>query len=364
MGIVLTGLDKTEFGETFHVGAAIVLAPGLAHFNYPATPRVEGLNAEAKWSDEKNRLLELSAAQIAFLEDITTYTDGQRSSIISALSQLQRNYPGQIIDTSGGTVEINKKKCTNEIIYPAFQVNGGRPIGWISAAFLSGLEQETKDNIAVYLNRHVNEEVKPFTRPSPKGLIRIRNKNDDSAWRNTNADIVNMMITAFTQNGITNLIFAGDHMGYVDEIIVDERLQKKLGITAYSIIGFDSDPAFQEIANGKLFAAQLQLLSLLYLSHATLCSVGMMSGALDGPGLMGYPTIFFQEDGKDNRMGLLSGLISSWFIKVPFNVVSKKGNEVIHFTSQQTDLLLQQIATLKPAWLAGQEPYWWGGGKW
>lgn len=248
-------LEPNFFGETFHVGASLVLS---------------GEYSVALMGDAP-----LTAQQRAFLESFA----------------LGRVFTGEM---GGKTVAL--KKSTTEVLAPRFREDAAGTALEIRESFLAELPDDVS-RIHEWLDTVFGIQ-SPEARRRPRAVIRIRQTAGESATRNSTRDLLKQIRTVLNEVGINEFILVGDPPMGQEKGLAPSRI--------YDLTNFHQSDTFLDVFAGQSFKGQLYVLDLLYRRYNARITLGMMSGALDGPALMGVPTIFFQDESGGTRMKTLA----------------------------------------------------------
>lgn len=303
-------LSSTEFGETFHIAAAMILTNSLPQsatcydwkIMYEDFPQTPGNPPPA------------SLAQDTYLKAIAntpTYND----------------FTGV-----NGNPTITRNNCTEDIIAPAFSKDTGVVNKTVNCFISESIIDWDTTNGTMFtrIDYFIRTTYPALVEHSPRAIIRIR------ATPGQNRNMSDKLITQIVNSLVTNttikeIIFVGDQL---------QLPQAPTNVTFHDLRGFLTDPTFINIRfNGKTssqrgedysFAAQLMFFMVLENHFDLKMQIGMMSGALDGPAFIGIPTIFFEEQtgmalASNSRMGKAATSIP-WMEQVAFGPNSYDSN--------------------------------------
>jgi len=230
-------INASEFGETYHVGASMVICEEVEAFLV---------------GSEQNRVLK---QQKHFLSVV-----GKRG--VKVLSDEE-------YDKRKRKREFDHLRNTTKIIAAGFQSHSQK----IKAAFLKGVKPEDKEKVKCYLGR------KGLLSGDHKVLIWIRQRKCYEEHRN---------ITLHAVSQLKELAKKMERFPVCVGHNID-GLQKEES----DLVEFWRDCPFD---NEKGIFLQLYMYQLLNEKPKSLVSVGMMSGAMDGPAFIGVPTIWFAKE--------------------------------------------------------------------
>jgi hypothetical protein len=262
-------ISGSEFGETYHVAGAMLMTPLLAEGN-----------------GYYNHLV--SAADGA-----TPITNAQKTFFNYI------NYSTLVGTKISAGAEVSKADCTEKFIAPAFTNDAGtakkRAQKGFFSAFAGGTDLlDKRRELTEFLNGTYNLPIPP-AQINPKAIIWIRNIGGQR--RNMTKKVLEQVIATLSANAtpINEIIFVGD-----TDVVLPTPGQNQ---TFYDLIGFFSNAAFTPISGrgGAIdadfsFATQLLMFWLLQQEFNLKVIIGMKSGAMDGPAMIGIPTFFFDED--------------------------------------------------------------------
>ena len=210
--------------------------------------------------------------------------------------------------------EASKADCTEKFIAPAFKHNPTEAALRLSDGFFSAFSiHENLEVKKLELENFLKEKygLKPTSEPvHSKAVIWIRNVAKQN--RNMTTKLIEQVIAKLSKAAeINEFIFVGDK----DVALPAPGKKQKF----YKLIDFFNQDGFKAISGGGrkvdsdfTFATQLLMFEVLRQTFALKVIVGMRSGAMDGPAMVGIPTIFFDEDtgaGLPTRMSCLAAAI-------------------------------------------------------
>jgi len=265
-------LDKNEFGETYHVAAALIVSTLKGNI---ASLKINlGLA-----SPEQRKFIELIAANILAEEALVTPI---------------------VLDTPQWKVSVEKRRFPDatEIIGDAFRKEAEKSSAAKLAArikkyFIANVESTNFDRI--FEKYKIQKEGEKF-------LIYVRQVSQERG-RGTSDTSRNMHIGCLCQlvqnliqsNESISVIIAGD----INQTDFNKHYQKSAGFKEQSritVIGkFFEGKNFLDIP-GESIAKQVAFYHQLYDAYNLKCIIGMKSGALDGLAFSGIPVIFITDD--------------------------------------------------------------------
>ncbi|MFD2568563.1 hypothetical protein [Pseudotenacibaculum haliotis] len=283
MPVTKVDLSSLEFGETYHIGAAMILAPK------------SNMCQKYHLSYKSDSDYPMTNAQLNFLNSVL----------------YSPSYPrdGNGVNNNG----LAKNECTEDIIAPAFANSPTAAGNIVRKCFLieclNNYQGEAADDAAKEMSKKLTNFIKTqddnLKTQSKRAIIRIRNKVGQN--RNITKELVGQIATSLKTNAnIQEIIFVGDSMDLPPE---------PSGVSFIDLRGFLNDTKFKEISGqGESeqedfsFVAQLMFFFVLFRKYEVKMQVGMMSGAMDGTAFIGVPTIFFEEQSgaapaANSRMG-------------------------------------------------------------
>lgn len=307
MPVTKVQLGGDEFGETYHIGAAMILANCV-----PSSSTCHDWTITFEEFPSSANKPVMTEAQKTFLTSILntpTYTGNQGMQ---------------------GNPTISRNACTEDIIAPAFSSDPG-VANVVANCFLSeSILQFDETNGSMYhqIDRFIRSVYPGLINPKSRAIIRIRNSQGSS--RNMTTPLISQIVISLqTNSAIREIIFTGDQLPLP---------QVPSGWTFHDLRGFLNNPAFRNIAlNGQSqsvlgqdysFAAQAMFFMVLENHFHLKMQIGMMSGAMDGTAFVGIPTIFFEEKTSraspvTSRMGRAAAAIpwmeQVWFIANSFD---------------------------------------------
>ncbi len=305
-------LSGGEFGETYHIGAAMILAKYVNTADTPDTPDTPAVRYMITYDDiykgkptiKGGTTNPMTPSQLTFL-----------NAIINSPSYSNR-------DEGNGTPTLSKGKCTEDIIAPAFANAPNEAIQSVKKCFLgeSILNFVTSNvKFSMQLLNCIKSNYNQLNSQKDRAIIWIRNNGMQS--RNTTQALVEQIETSLKYNtNIKEIILVGD----------DITFKNGTPKNYICLTKFQDDVNFSNIwdqtsAEGENFSisGQLNVLMLLHFQFQAKMQIGMKSGAMDGPAFIGMPTIFFEENNgiTVSRMGKAAAAIP-WMEQVSY----KPGN--------------------------------------
>ncbi len=302
--ITKVDLSGDEFGETYHIGAAMILTTCI-----PQDATCYG------W-------------KISFQEDTSggkkPISDAQQTFLCAILYSptYAENTPGR-----DGNDKLAKSACTEEIIAPAFSKAPPSARNVLSKCFLAESLANFDTTNGTMPNQMQSFIVNTYPMIAPAGagpvinraIIRLRNKPGQN--RNMTAPLVSQIATSLNTNaGITEIIFVGETLPLP---------AAPANVTFYDLTAFLANQTFIKISGAGTgdgtdfsFAAQLMFYYALWKNFNVKMQIGMMSGAMDGTAFIGVPTIFFEEHTgaaapATTRMGKAAAAIT-WMEQVTY----------------------------------------------
>ncbi len=299
MPLTKVKLSGSEFGETYHIGAAMLLTTQI-----PSTDISYGWKITYE-EDRSGGKAALTNAQQTFLNAIFC----------------SPTYRGQTF-VDNGSDSLGKADCTEQIIAPAFRNNPETAQISIRKVFLEEALlsfDAAKGPMFSQVDYFIRTACSAIVEPCARAIIRIRNKASQD--RNITQNLVTQIANCLSNAKIQDIIFVGDAL---------ELPQPPPNVTFYDFRNYLTIPAFialsgsgsPEAGEDFSFTAQLMFYHVLMANFGVKMQIGMMSGAMDGCAFIGIPTIFFEEQtaaagAPPSRMGQAAAAIP-WMKQVTF----------------------------------------------
>ena len=259
-------LDKCEFGETYHVGAALLFDEDVeAYLIYEEdTKEIEGRKFFLEYVAQKKSCRK----RVCIMQQVE-YNKKKREDG----NKKNRNRKDRFFGDLPDTADIIKLGFDSEKI---------------RKAFLGSLRDLDKDKVKSYL------ETKGLYNCCPKMLIWIRQRQCHGQERNITLKAVKQIKKVAADLDMFP-VYVGHNLGGLEAGSTD-------------LIEFYNDCIFKD-KNGV--SRQLCMFDLLREKSKSLVSVGMKSGGMDGPAFLGVPTVQFEKVPKKekDRMGKLIGIV-------------------------------------------------------
>ncbi|MEO9901546.1 hypothetical protein [Nisaea sp.] len=313
-------LAGNQFGETYHVAAAMLLTGSLP-----------------------SELESLCNAELEAIQETTT--DPSKPPPISDAQNTFLYYARCCAEKKGGDPAniLAKSKCTEDIIAPALRNTG--EAGFVKIR--NGFFQSFKDNQPKPLNEARNEIIQFLSQtypslntlfhdsrlPAPHRSAIIWIRHIQGETRNMTIDLIKQIVDALSsrdENPIKHIILVGDTL---------HNLPAANGqIFYYDMTQFHKNQNFKQFSASDPtrwtdFSYPYQLLTFFVLKqrYGARMAIGMKSGAMDGPALIGCPTIFFDEDTSETtkvsgRMAQLANSVP-WMVRIGFPADSYNSND-------------------------------------
>jgi hypothetical protein len=179
-------------------------------------------------------------------------------------------------------------KQTTELVARAFRADPAAAQAKLRAAFL-GMEP-----IPSTVSEWVDSRLRPRGTAGSKVLLWIR-EGVHHATRNTRFDELAELTTRVERAGLVPILIGDALRGEAPEGAVDMTL-------------FWKDPIFRQ---ADMRRAQLQFFEHLRARHGTIGQLGVTTAGMDGPALMGLPTLYL-TDAPNVRMGEWVGVVPGY----------------------------------------------------
>jgi hypothetical protein len=179
-------------------------------------------------------------------------------------------------------------KQTTELVARAFRADPAAAQAQLRAAFLG------KDPIPSAVVAWIDSRLRPAEFAEKKVLLWIR-EGVHHATRNTRFDELAELTTRVQRAGLVPVLIGDALRGEVPEGAVDMTL-------------FWQDPIFRQ---ADMRRVQLQFFEHLRQRHGTLGQLGVTTAGMDGPALMGLPTLYL-TDAPNVRMGEWVGAVPGY----------------------------------------------------
>jgi len=255
-------LTDKEFGDTYHVAAALVLCASGSPVEVVVAP---GRKAAAIY----HFLRSVSSVGLLEREPSVRRADPlpDATDLISAWAESRA--PGE---KSAGIREIRRR-------------------------FLQSLSRADKNAVEQFLLQKPN-----LSTSDPKVLIWIRNDPDYARWRNTTAACIQTLADEMKKNKLSPVLVGHGLASLTED-------QKQWG----QLVEFFEDDTFKQDPKTSI-ARQLWMFELLKSSRFNIVAqIGMVSGGMDGPALLGLPTVEFAPSGNACRMHKFETLLEQSF---------------------------------------------------
>lgn len=243
-------IDKKEFGEAYHIGASMIFDRSVkVTLVYDKKPK-EAVDKEI------------------FLQQI----DGNSKRI----RYMQRKK----YEIKKKNNEFTPLKETAEIINSEFKENK------------ETAQKKIRKNFLQYLSAHDKEKVENFiknnfkNKKSNKIFIWIRSSSYEPQ-RNTTVESVAQLIKICKKIDLIPILI-GTYISGIEKYIYPRQP---------NLINFHKLDIFQI----KNYVRQLYMIEVLRKNYNLKCSIGIMSGAMDGPALLGLPTFWIAKN-KNNKI--------------------------------------------------------------
>jgi len=285
-------LEGTMFGETYHIGALMALSETKVF-----------QNPKQIYENRNDEYKKLTEAQQFFLDSITAFRRDKAPYKVSEL-----------------TISATRNEVTYIVAERMDALGKGIWLMRILEAFLNGGFHDKVD-YDEYKNKMKTDwldKTYKLMNDKPKAAIWIRNKKGDK--RNITDSLIKQIIEVLKTNKIAHVVFVGDNPE--SPIFYDDNATNLINF--YKEVNFKKEFClFNDNANtqrDRSYCAQLQFYRLLYRVCNLKMIIGMKSGALDGPTLIGVPTIFFDDQKTTNPPGRMQKFADTipWARRIDF----------------------------------------------
>ena len=178
-------------------------------------------------------------------------------------------------------------KHLTHIIAQAFRADAAGAQRTLRAAFLG--DESPADSLTSWIDRHVGGA------PGRKVLLWVRT-GDHDAERNTCFDELRQLAELVVNAGLTPIFFG------------DAVPQELIPPSAINLTLCWKEPLFQ---GPDMRRAQLQLFEVLRCRHGLLGQIGVTTAGMDGPALMGLPTLYLTQE-PNVRLGKWVGAVPGY----------------------------------------------------